>query len=55
MVDLTSNVVVGWTREMHKGLEDVAMGDGSVQQFPIRRLADSLRETGSSTNPIAVP
>jgi prepilin-type processing-associated H-X9-DG protein len=55
LLELTTNVVVGWTAEIHNGSGNATMGDGSVQQFPAARLAQSLRGIGMATNRIVVP
>jgi prepilin-type processing-associated H-X9-DG protein len=54
-VDLTTNMVVGWASTMHTNQGNVAMGDGSVQQFSGPRLAQALRGTGLATNRFAAP
>jgi prepilin-type N-terminal cleavage/methylation domain-containing protein len=55
LVELTTNVLVGWTSEIHGVQGNVALGDGSVQQFSEPRLADAVRGTGLATNRLAVP
>ena len=55
LVELTTNLVVGWTAEMHNLQGNIAMGDGSVQQFSGTRLRGALRDTGQVTNMLAVP
>jgi prepilin-type processing-associated H-X9-DG protein len=55
LVELTTNLDVGWTSEMHNLQGNVAMGDGSVQQFSGPRLTQALRGTGQTTNRLAVP
>jgi prepilin-type N-terminal cleavage/methylation domain-containing protein len=55
LVDLTTNIVVGWTAEIHNLEGNIALGDGSVQQFSSARLAPALRGTGLVTNRLAVP
>jgi prepilin-type N-terminal cleavage/methylation domain-containing protein len=55
LVDLTTNGLVGWTREMHNRQGNVGLGDGSVQQTSDFRLADLLRRTGKATYRLAVP
>ena len=54
-LELTTNLVAGWTTEIHNLQGNVAMGDGSVQQFSTPRLAQALRGTGLTTNRLAVP
>ncbi len=55
LVELATNMVAGWTAELHNQVGNVAMGDGSVQQFNDKRLAEALRGTGLATNRLAVP
>jgi prepilin-type processing-associated H-X9-DG protein len=55
LIELTPDLKVGWTKEIHNLQGNVAMGDGSVQQFPVPRLADALRSKGTGTNRLAVP
>lgn len=55
VVELTTNVVVGWSSEIPHGVGSVAMADGSVQQWPLRRLADLLRGTDHAPVRLAVP
>jgi hypothetical protein len=54
LADLTTNSTVGWTAEMHKHQGQVAMGDGSVQQFDNQKFTAALGRTGT-TNRLAVP
>jgi prepilin-type processing-associated H-X9-DG protein len=55
VVNVTTNLTVGWSRELHNEQGNVAMGDGSVQQFSGPRINDALRGTGSVTNRLVVP
>lgn len=52
---LTTNLAVGWTKEMHNRQGNVVMGDGSVQQMSSSRLLQSTRDQGLTTNYLAVP
>lgn len=48
----------GWTRELHDGQGNVALADGSVQQFTSARLGEHLRQAHASddlTNRIQLP
>jgi len=44
-----------WTNTMHNLQGDVAMGDGSVQQFSSSRLKEALNNTDDARNQIAFP
>jgi len=48
---LTTNVTVGWTAQMHKGVGNVALGDGSVQGMTSSRLSNYA----DLTNRLAIP
>jgi type II secretory pathway pseudopilin PulG len=45
----------GWTDEIHYGQGNIACGDGSVQAVTTQHLQDMLKQTGDSTNRIALP
>ena len=55
LVHLTTNAAVGWTKEIHNLQGNVALADGSVQQFSGPRLNQALRRSGIVTNRLAVP
>ena len=55
IVKLTTNILVGWSSEIHNLSGNVALGDGSVQQLTGPRLAAVLSGAGQATNRIAVP
>ena len=44
-----------WTNTMHNLQGNVAMGDGSVQEYSTARLKDALKNTDDSRNQIAFP
>jgi prepilin-type N-terminal cleavage/methylation domain-containing protein len=48
-VAAASALPVGWTDKMHQRAGNVALADGSTQQFSTPRLADALRQTGDTT------
>ena len=54
VVELMSDTEVGWTSAMHMGQGNIALGDGSVQQFTQARLQEHLRNSGA-TNRLAIP
>jgi prepilin-type processing-associated H-X9-DG protein len=49
-----TNFPVGWSREMHGGQGNIALADGSVQQYSSKRLGEALRN-GYGTNRLAFP
>lgn len=55
LLALSTNAIVGWTAEIHNLQGNVAMGDGSVQQFSSARLDQALLGTGLATNRLAMP
>jgi type II secretory pathway pseudopilin PulG len=54
---LTEAMPLSWTMEMHHVEGNIAMGDGSVQQFSSARLKQGVRDQGlgTSKNYLAVP
>lgn len=55
IVEVTGKTVVGWTATMHRGVGNVAVGDGSVQQATTLRLRDQMRNLGMVTNRLSFP
>jgi len=51
---LTTNSLVGWNQEMHKGFGQVLLTDGSVQVASTAYLRQLLRNSGG-TNRLAIP
>ena len=51
---LTSHTL-RWAGELHRGLGNVAMGDGSVQQLDDERMTGALQGSGVATNRILLP
>ena len=52
---LTTNDLAGWSPQIHRGFGNIALADGSVQQFDSLRLQEALRWTGAATNRLAIP
>jgi hypothetical protein len=52
---LTTNLLLGWSKEIHNEQGDIAMGDGSVQQFSSSRLKNGVRDQEVSTNLLLIP
>ena len=55
IIELSTNAVVGWSRELHDGQGNIVLGDGSVQQVNARRLQDQVATSGLATTRLAVP
>ena len=52
---LTTNLTLGWTKDMHHRMGNVALGDGSVQQLTSARLNAQPVSQGIATNWLLVP
>jgi prepilin-type processing-associated H-X9-DG protein len=52
---LSTNSPIAWSQRRHGGQGNVALADGSVQQFSPERLTEALRNTGAVTNRILMP
>jgi prepilin-type processing-associated H-X9-DG protein len=52
---LATNSAIAWSQTRHHGQGNVAMADGSVQQFSSQHLAEALRSTVSATNRFLMP
>jgi len=52
---LTPDRVAGWTGDLHGGLGNVALADGSVQTLSSARLNEQLRNSQDSTNRVQLP
>jgi competence protein ComGC len=55
VLDLTANKPAGWTAEMHNGVGDVGLSDGSVRQVSISDLQTIVTNTGLATNRLQMP
>jgi len=55
VLELRPEIPAGWTEAMHNGQGNVGLADGSVQQVSIPGLQQMLKNTGDSTNRIALP
>ena len=52
---ITTNDVLGWTKELHKGGGNVGFGDGSVQQFLSSGLTSYVRTQSVTVIRLAIP
>ena len=55
VLELRPEIPAGWTEAMHNGQGNVGLADGSVQQVSIPGLQQMLKNTGDSTNRVALP
>jgi len=55
LLELTTNNPAGWTAEMHKGVGNFALADGSVQQISTVGLRTAVENTGLATNRLQMP
>jgi prepilin-type processing-associated H-X9-DG protein len=54
-LDLTTNQTVRWTHEVHEDAGNVALADGSVQQWSSSALQSAIGHTGLETNRLMFP
>src|SRR6185312_5046570 len=55
LLNLTSNAPVGWTSDIHNGVGNFCLADGSVQQLSLADLRDVVANTGVATNRLQLP
>ena len=55
MLELTRSQPIGWTREMHNEVGNLALADGSVQQINSMGLQSAVASSGAATNLIQMP
>jgi competence protein ComGC len=48
VLTVTTNDNVGWTHELHGGVGNLALSDGSVPQFTTGRLREAFRNSGAT-------
>lgn len=52
---VTTNLNLGWSKEIHANIGNIAMADGSVQQISNRWWRAVLEKEGAGTNRVLVP
>ena len=52
---LTTNALLRWTQQIHNDQGNIAMGDGSVQQFSSSRLSQAVRDQSVAANLLLMP
>lgn len=55
LLALTTNNPAGWTSELHNGVGNLSMADGSVQQVSLSGLRQATANTGLATNLLQLP
>lgn len=55
VVSIGNDAAISWTPERHVNQGNIALADGSVQQFSAARLQDAIAYTGVATNRLAMP
>ena len=55
LVQLTTNLTVGWTARMHKNAGNAAFGDGHVDSLSSNRLHEQLINSGVAANRLLIP
>jgi hypothetical protein len=55
ILEITTNQSVGWSSEMHNGVGNIGMPDGSVQQTRADTLNELVQHSGVATNRLALP
>jgi len=55
ILEITTNQLVGWSSEMHNGVGNIGVADGSVQTVTVTGFAELLQQTGVATNRLAIP
>lgn len=55
IVELTTNSLVSWGRDLHDGVGNIAFADGSVLQPSAGLLREAIKNSGCVTNRILMP
>jgi prepilin-type processing-associated H-X9-DG protein len=55
LLELSTNAPITWTAERHVNQGNIGLVDGSVASVTDSGLADLLRQTGVTTNRLAIP
>jgi prepilin-type processing-associated H-X9-DG protein len=55
LLELSTNVMIGWTIERHNRGGNIVLGDGSVRTFSNSSFTNWLQQTGIATNRLAIP
>jgi prepilin-type processing-associated H-X9-DG protein len=55
LLELTTNMTVDWTAQIHRGVGNAAFGDGSVEQLTGAQLQREVGDSGLVTNRLLIP
>jgi len=55
LLELTTNLTVGWTAQLHNNAGNVLFGDGHVDQFSSARLRECLKSAERPHQRVAIP
>ncbi len=55
LLELATNVTIGWTAQMHKNSGNVLFGDGHVDSMSNNRLQQQLISSGVASNRLLIP
>lgn len=55
LLNVTTDQPTGWTVEVHEGIGDVLLGDGSLQQVKTAKLRTLVHHSGVATNRLQMP
>jgi prepilin-type N-terminal cleavage/methylation domain-containing protein/prepilin-type processing-associated H-X9-DG protein len=55
LITVRADTALSWTRERHNNQGNIALSDGSVQQFSASKLQSAVSSTGVVTNRLALP
>ena len=55
ILEITTNQIIGWGTDLHNGMGNIALADGSVQATIPSNLNELFQQTGASTNRFAIP
>lgn len=55
LITVRNDTALSWTRQRHNDQGNIALSDGSVQQFSASKLRSAVANTGVVTNRLALP
>jgi competence protein ComGC len=55
LLELSTNVMIGWTVDRHNRCGNIVLGDGSVRTFSNSSFTNWLHQSGVAANRLAVP
>ena len=52
---LSNTTTINWTTELHNGVGNIGLADGSVQQVTMNKFREQMKATGDATNRAVFP